>query len=142
MKFLVTLSVLGLALSLSTQLSMEKPEDQSAIINEFADNFDMLIQDTLGNVFFTASDQLRSDIAVVKEAIEEEEEAADVDETEEAEEDWSEPLLSDVGDVLLQALADAGKLLSDEFKKSLEAFAEKGKERAAGQAFLRALKNK
>lgn len=142
MKFLVTLSVLGLALSLSTQLSMEKPEDQSAIINEFADNFDMLIQDTLGNVFFTASDQLRSDIAVIKEVIEEEEEAADVDETEEAEEDWSEPLLSDVGDVLLQALADAGKLLSDEFKKSLEAFAEKGKERAAGQAFLRALKNK
>jgi hypothetical protein len=143
MKFLVALSVLGLALSLSTQLTMEKPGDDSALINEFAENFDMMIQDALGNVFFAAADRLQSDIALVKEAIEdEEEEAGDADETEEVEEDWSERLTSDVGDALLQGLADAGKLLSDEFKKSLEAFAEKGKERAAGQAFLRALKNK
>ncbi len=142
MKFLVALSVLGLALSLSTQLSMEKPEDDAALINEFAENFDMQIQDALSNVFFAAADRLQSDIALVKEAIEEEEEAGDSDETEEAEEDWSERLTSDVGDALLQALADAGKQLSDEFKKSLGAFAEKKHERSVAQVFLRALKDK
>lgn len=141
MKLLFVLSILGLALSVSTQVSMEKPKDDSALINELTDKFDGLVQEALANVYFAASDRLQSDIAAVKEKLEENEEVVDSDETEvkTEEEDWSEPLVSDVGDTLLQSLADAGKQLSDEFKKSLQEFSDREAERAASRAFLRAL---
>ena len=140
MKFLVALSVLGLALSVSTQLSMEKPEDESKLVNEFSEKFNEMIQEILGNVFFAASDRLQSDVTVLKEVLEDYEETGDADETEE--EDWTEPLLSDMGETLLQALTDAGEKLAEEFKKSLEAFAEKKHERSVAEVFLKALKNK
>jgi len=156
MKFLVTLSLLALALS--TQLRIEESYDEtdSAAV-EAINEFDSKLEEILGNVFFDMSSRLEDDLAIAKAdlakreiqaVVDEQTEETDEDDTEAVQEvleqvedfaDWSETLQSDMSDALLESLAAAGEQLSLHFKENLKTFAEKLETKEAAKRALRGM---
>ena len=160
MKFLVTLSLLALALS--TQLRMEESYDEtdSAAV-EAINDFDSKVEEILGNIFFDMATRLEDELAIAKADMVKSEVQAVVDEqTEETDEDddteaidevleqvadfadWSETLKNDMNDALLESLAAAGEQLSLHFKENLKTFAEKLESKAMTQRILKGILNR